>query len=67
MLKTSLRRIIVDEEALKCPEDNVPMALLGLLDKKTSRERWLCSQCNKIYLGEKIEKKHKQEDEKEKN
>lgn len=42
------------EEPLKCPKCDIPMALLGMLDKKTKKKQYLCAQCNKIYLGDKV-------------
>lgn len=49
----------METDPLICPEDNVPLALLNLLDRKTRREKWLCARCNKIYLGKKVPKKRR--------
>ena len=55
----------MDDELLICPIDDIPMALLGMLDKKTRRKQYLCAECNKIYLGKKVKRtRRKKKDDK---
>ena len=52
----------MNKELLICPECNIPLALLGMLDKKTKKEQWVCAKCQNIYLGKKIRKRRLKDD-----